>query len=156
MKPIDRFNSKVKPKGSCLEWQASRFSSGYGQFFADGKNHRAHRWLYEHVNGKLSDGLVVRHTCDNPACVNIEHLEVGTQRDNINDKVRRGRQLRGENHGRALLTREAQIVAEFCCRVPFRDVDRIRESNETHRALAKRFSVSEGCINNIKLRRTWK
>lgn len=142
MKPIDRFNSKVKPKGSCLEWQASRFSSGYGQFFADGKNHRAHRWLYEHVNGKLSDGLVVRHTCDNPACVNIEHLEVGTQRDNINDKVRRGRQLRGENHGRALLTRE--------------DVDRIRESNETHRALVKRFSVSEGCINNIKLRRTWK
>jgi hypothetical protein len=142
MKPIDRFNSKVKPKGSCLEWQASRFSSGYGQFFADGKNHRAHRWLYEHVNGKLSDGLVVRHTCDNPACVNIEHLEVGTQRDNINDKVRRGRQLRGENHGRALLTRE--------------DVDRIRKSNETHRALAKRFSVSEGCINNIKLRRTWK
>lgn len=142
MKPIDRFNSKVKPKGSCLEWQASRFSSGYGQFFADGKNHRAHRWLYEHVNGKLSDGLVVRHTCDNPACVNIEHLEVGTQRDNINDKVRRGRQLRGENHGRALLTRE--------------DVDRIRESNETHRVLAKRFSVSEGCINNIKLRRTWK
>ncbi|WWT42040.1 hypothetical protein [Klebsiella phage 175029] len=142
MKPIDRFNSKVKPKGSCLEWQASRFSSGYGQFFADGKNHRAHRWLYEHVNGKLSDGLVVRHTCDNPACVNIEHLEVGTQRDNINDEVRRGRQLRGENHGRALLTRE--------------DVDRIRESSETHRALAKRFSVSEGCINNIKLRRTWK
>lgn len=142
MKPIDRFNSKVKPKGSCLEWQASRFSSGYGQFFADGKNHRAHRWLYEYVNGKLSDGLVVRHTCDNPACVNIEHLEVGTQRDNINDKVRRGRQLRGENHGRALLTRE--------------DVERIRESNETHRELAKRFSVSEGCINNIKLRRTWK
>lgn len=142
MKPIDRFNSKVKPKGSCLEWQASRFSSGYGQFFADGKNHRAHRWLYEHVNGKLSDGLVVRHMCDNPACVNIEHLEVGTQRDNINDKVRRGRQLRGENHGRALLTRE--------------DVERIRESNETHRELAKRFSVSEGCINNIKLRRTWK
>lgn len=142
MKPIDRFNSKVKPKGSCLEWQASRFSSGYGQFFADGKNHRAHRWLYEHVKGKLSDGLVVRHTCDNPACVNIEHLEVGTQRDNINDKVRRGRQLRGENHGRALLTRE--------------DVERIRESNETHRELAKRFSVSEGCINNIKLRRTWK
>lgn len=141
MKPIDRFNSKVKPKGSCLEWQASRFSSGYGQFFADGKNHRAHRWLYEYVNGKLSDGLVVRHMCDNPACVNIEHLEVGTQRDNINDKVRRGRQLRGENHGRALLTRE--------------DVERIRESNETHRALAKRFSVSEGCINNIKLRRTW-
>lgn len=142
MKPIDRFNSKVKPKGSCLEWQASRFSSGYGQFFANGKNHRAHRWLYEHVNGKLSDGLVVRHTCDNPACVNIENLEVGTQQDNINDKVRRGRQLRGENHGRALLTRE--------------DVERIRESNETHRELAKRFSVSEGCINNIKLRRTWK
>lgn len=142
MKPIDRFNSKVKPKGSCLEWQASRFSSGYGQFFADGKNHRAHRWLYEHVNGKLSDGLVVRHTCDNPACVNIEHLEVGTQQDNINDKVRRGRQLRGENHGRALLTRE--------------DVEHIRESNETRRELAKHFSVSEGCINNIKLRRTWK
>lgn len=142
MKPIDRFNSKVKPKGSCLEWQASRFSSGYGQFFTNGKNHRAHRWLYEHVNGKLSDGLVVRHTCDNPACVNIEHLEVGTQQDNINDKVRRGRQLRGENHGRALLTRE--------------DVERIRESNETHRELANRFSVSEGCINNIKLRRTWK
>ncbi|QCG76468.1 deoxynucleoside-5 [Klebsiella phage vB_KpnP_FZ12] len=142
MKPIDRFNSKVKPKGSCLEWQASRFSSGYGQFFADGKNHRAHRWLYEHVKGKLSDGLVVRHTCDNPACVNIEHLEVGTQQDNINDKVRRGRQLRGENHGRALLTRE--------------DAEHIRESDETRRELAKRFSVSEGCINNIKLRRTWK
>lgn len=142
MKTLDRFNSKVKPKGSCLEWQAARFSSGYGQFFADGKNHRAHRWLYEHTHGKLDDGLVVRHTCDNPSCVNIEHLEAGTQRDNINDKLRRGRQVRGESHGRALLTRD--------------DVEHIRESTETHRELAKRFSVSEGCINNIKLRRTWK
>ena len=49
-------------------------------------------------NGEITDGLVVRHTCDNRICVNPEHLEVGTHQDNMDDMVRRNRQAKGNNH----------------------------------------------------------
>lgn len=75
----------------CWEWRGPRSARGYGSLnTADGRLY-AHRVAYELHNGPIPDGLVVRHKCDNPPCVNPNHLEIGTQLDNIQDSVERGR-----------------------------------------------------------------
>lgn len=79
------------PFHECWEWSANSYSNGYGQFQLNGKPHLAHRIAYELVNGPIPKGLVVRHKCDNPSCIKPEHLELGTQFDNIRDMVKRGR-----------------------------------------------------------------
>jgi hypothetical protein len=63
---------------------------GYGKFKVKGKHYRSHRWIYEQLVGPLGN-LLCCHTCDNPGCVNPEHLYAGNQFDNERDKIERGR-----------------------------------------------------------------
>lgn len=93
-----RFWSKVKDTGYCWEWQAGKDSSGYGTFKVFGKDEKAHRVAYSIINGDIPEDLHVLHKCDNPACVNPTHIFTGTPRDNMNDKIRKGR---GKTIGRA-------------------------------------------------------
>lgn len=89
----DRFLEKVdrsNPEG-CWLWTAYRNRDGYGRFGFNGKSRAAHRLMYQWVRGDIPRGLVVRHSCDTPSCVNPDHLEVGTQRENIHDMMVRGR-----------------------------------------------------------------
>lgn len=82
---------KVMPSG-CWEWQASLDGKGYGQFNPDGHMVRAHRWVYERAFGKIpSPKLFVMHTCDNPKCVRLSHLRLGTRSDNVRDMLSKGR-----------------------------------------------------------------
>ena len=91
---IIRFWDKVDKKGEddCWEWTASTRTNGYGQIHFDQKMMQAHRasWIIE--NGKIPEGLVVCHSCDNKTCVNPNHLWIGTQGDNMADRDRKGRQ----------------------------------------------------------------
>jgi hypothetical protein len=88
-----RFDAKVLRgvDASCWEWIGSRHSTGYGNFKAGPRLVRAHRYAYERAFGPISEGLVVRHICDNPSCVNPAHLQLGTQAENIRDAFERGR-----------------------------------------------------------------
>jgi HNH endonuclease len=83
-----RFYCKVKPFSSddeCFIWEAHKDGSGYGIF--DRK--RAHRVAWELECGEIPDGYVVRHyVCNNRACVNVKHLRLGTQQDNVNDMMK--------------------------------------------------------------------
>jgi hypothetical protein len=93
-----RFLKKTERKqNGCIEWTAKRMWSGYGQFGCFGKVVRAHRFVWQFYNGKLSDGLCVLHRCDNPPCVNLEHLFIGTQAENLNDAIKKGHLLVVEN-----------------------------------------------------------
>ena len=75
----------------CIEWDGSRTQRGYGRI---GSSY-AHRMMWERTHGRaLQPGEVVRHSCDNPPCVNPAHLLVGTQADNIRDSIARGRYRR--------------------------------------------------------------
>ena len=96
MKTLDRFLNKIAFKNGCLIWTASTDACGYGLFRVDKKITRAHRFSYETFVNKIPDGILVRHKCDNPSCVLPAHLELGTQQDNMNDKVRRGRHNNGK------------------------------------------------------------
>ena len=78
----------------CWEWSGTRNQDGYGIFSARRfgiEGARAHRVVYEHLVGPIANGLVLRHRCDNPPCVNPWHLEPGTKAENSRDMVERGR-----------------------------------------------------------------
>lgn len=93
----------------CVEHRQKGTSIGYAKARYQGRQATMHRIVYCKSTGtNLADivGEVVRHTCDNPRCINPEHLIIGTHQDNINDKVRRNRQAKGEVHGMAVLTAE--------------------------------------------------
>ncbi|CAK6604226.1 HNH endonuclease [Klebsiella phage vB_Kpn_K42PH8] len=86
--------SKTSPSG-CWEWQRAKAGNGYGIIsIGHQRQAYAHRVSYFLFNEAISEGQLVRHKCDNPGCVNPEHLEVGTQVDNMQDCKRRGRMSR--------------------------------------------------------------
>ena len=88
----DRFMSKTKKvTGGCVEWTGHIDANGYGRFSADGKPRWAHRVSWEIAHGKIPYGKNVLHKCDNPKCVNPDHLFLGTQKDNVLDMRNKGR-----------------------------------------------------------------
>jgi hypothetical protein len=91
---LNRFWSKVKKTDNCWEWQACKNEHGYG-ILNIGKRGlgkiRAHRLSFIIHKGEIPESLLVCHRCDNPTCVNPEHLFLGTQKDNTQDMIKKGR-----------------------------------------------------------------
>jgi hypothetical protein len=85
-------------------------AGGYPRILKSGKRDYIHRHIYEECFGEIEKGQVVRHTCDNPMCINPEHLIIGTQRDNIQDMMDRDRNsfyaFRGDENGNSKLNEE--------------------------------------------------
>jgi hypothetical protein len=141
--PIDRLLSAVEfdTNGGCWLWSNAPNAYGYGQVKVDGRFLMAHRLSYEHHNGPVGDGLLVLHKCDVRACVNPDHLFVGTHKDNAIDAVNKGRWVdnRGERHGMAKLSNG--------------DVLEIKEligRGVKQAVIAKKFSVDPSTISDIK------
>ncbi len=150
---IDRFWSKVDIRlpFECWEWQACRKQHGYG-FFGSGldghpNNTLAHRmaWMLEY--GPIPEGFKILHRCDNPPCVNLNHLFIGTQHQNVLDMESkgRGRHPAGEACGGSKLT--------------IRQVEQIRElatGGTFQTAIAAQFGIGQSTVSSIVRRATWR
>lgn len=136
-----RFASKCRHEGECIVWTGGLNERGYGKFMiGPAGNQRtwiAHRWVYaQHFNG--AEPLVVRHRCDNPRCVNINHLEAGTQLDNVHDALSRGR-------------RKQALTAEMV-----RQLRSVRNAGGSLRAEAARLGVNYYTAYQAAVGNTWR
>ncbi len=134
-------------ESGCLEWSWARDWDGYGMQHIDGHQRRAHRLAWKEANGPIPEGLVVRHECDNPPCIELDHLTLGTVAENNADRESRGRgaDRRGERCPTSKLT--------------WADVATVREllaDGLTHREVAARFAVTREAISSIAQGRTWR
>lgn len=100
----------------CIIWPYSRnIKNGnrldYGQVRVGNKMKKAHRVAWEKAKGSIPDGLMVLHKCDNPPCINVDHLYLGTHSDNAADRQRRGRGglVHGSNNGRTKITEQTAV-----------------------------------------------
>lgn len=151
---IARFWTGVKISDllACWEWQGTRMPFGYGLTTGlNGVTTTAHRVAWTIVYGSIPEGMFVLHKCDNPPCVNPNHLHIGTQRDNAGDAIERGRFTyvvapRGTKVWSNKIT-EAQVL----------EIRKLAQKGELRQSvIAKRFGVTSALVSQIKLRRKWK
>jgi len=81
----------IQRDSGCIEWIAARDSNGYGRIWHKGQNRTAHTVAYETYVRPIQKGEHVLHSCDNPCCINVKHLWIGTHLDNMRDKTQKGR-----------------------------------------------------------------
>ena len=103
-------------KGECWIWKGYTNGVGYGDLRFKNQHMLAHRASYEAFVGKIPEGMLLMHSCDNPICCNPEHLKVGTDQDNKNDCVAKGRHSRGEKHLNSILKAIAKRFTNFTVR----------------------------------------
>lgn len=146
----ERFWPKVHKTEGCWIWTAARDAGGYGWFGLPGRNggsEHAHRVAYRLLVGPIPPGASVCHRCDNRACVNPDHLFLGTDADNVADMVSKGR-----NRG--------AVGSRNChARVSEEDIPKIRamvKQGHAQNEVARYFGVSAAEVNKIVLGHRWR
>lgn len=151
---ISRFEALVSPEpmSGCWLWTGApgdgKPNGQYGRFRVRGRQLKAHRVAWLLFRGDIPDGQQVLHQCDNPVCVRPDHLFLGTNADNVADRVRKGRSGNephpGESHPMAKLTAEMVRV-----------IRGLRKDGLGVHRLAQRFNVTPGHISEIINRKRW-
>ena len=131
--------SQPVTESGCWLWDRYCKPDGYGHMRSHGKKILAHRASYIAYHGPIPDGMIVRHKCDTPQCVNPEHLVVGTAQDNSNDRAARGRTARGDKVGRTKLSDQ--------------DVRDIRASTLSYSKIAAQYGIYKSYVTAIRSRR---
>ncbi len=150
-KDIERFWSKVDRSGKneCWNWKAHLNNKGYGVLGVGRELMLAHRISWTIENGEIPAGMEILHRCDNPCCVNPNHLISGTHHENILDMLRKGRYkksfiFRGESHTEAKLRNED---------IP--EIRRLFDQGIPTRTIAKKYNVDSKTIWSVGKRISW-
>lgn len=142
---LDLYHRTTLTDTGCLEWDGKKDRDGYGVIRRDGKHHPVHRYLWCLVHGPLPREMLVCHTCDNPSCISLDHLFVGTDKDNSDDKVRKGRHAYGSRQHLCKLNTEDVLIIKRRLSLGHRIVD-----------IARDYGVQPQTIGSIKYGRSWK
>lgn len=143
--------------GGCREWDGFRDRDGYGRIRFRGKSSCAvSRVIWELLNGPIPDGLHVLHQCDNPPCINPDHLMLGTHEENMADKVKKGRSAKSAGRryaaeaysGRRGTKRPTSKLTE-------EQVRAIRADDSIGRKIAANYNISLSLVGQIKRREAW-
>ncbi len=135
----ERFRAKIKMmETGCHEWQSVLHWSGYGKFYHEGRQALAHRAAYDLFVSPIPEGLFVLHQCDNRKCVNPDHLFLGTQRDNVEDRDRKGRAGKKTKPDTKLSAEQIQ------------EVHRLLGDRYSQREIADRYGVHQTTISRLR------
>ena len=151
----EKFWRHVSKTNHCWVWNGTLNDSGYGVVFHDfngsgHKQYRAHRIAYFIYNGvMLERNEVLMHTCDNPRCVNPDHLVVGTQQDNLRDMCKKGRNRYGTSRGLANPRTKLNEDLVLQMLVMFRDGWRIQD-------IARHFKLHPSTVHSAICGNSWK
>lgn len=142
--PIEKrlWSRVVITTSGCHEFAGSRTKAGHGQIHYNGRNRRTHTVAFELTFGSIPEGAQINHHCDNPPCVNPDHLYAGDQVQNMADMNRRGRNVKGSRTGTAKLC-EAQALEVFM-------------ATGTHREIGQKYGISRHSVGLIKKGINWR
>jgi hypothetical protein len=146
-KPLwNRFAEKIRLNETtgCWEWTGKQDRYGYGKIKINAKWTLAHRVAYEMLAGPIPEGLCCLHRCDNPRCVNLDHLFLGTHLDNMKDCTLKGRRPSGERHYKAKL-----------CESQVREIRKLVAGGMMLARVAEAFGVTSSNVRYICSGRTW-
>jgi hypothetical protein len=146
---LERFMRFVDKAEGCWAWKGNKDDKGRGRFWNGRRQILSSRAAYELLVGSIPDGLLICHHCDNPNCVRPSHLFLGTQAQNMQDMIRKGRKrinpCRGEKSSSAKLTNQ-QVI----------EIRQLISSGVSLSEIGRRFGVWPQTILNIKIERTWR
>lgn len=148
--PLERFWKFVEKTDYCWNWTGATVSKGYGVLRVNGKNERTHRYSYIIHNGTIPKGAgyhgtCVLHKCDNPKCVNPEHLSLGNNSDNVNDMVSKMRNTIGERNGMAKLKIKDVI-----------EIRKLKKQGYSLSKLSSKFKIAISTVSQIINKKRWK
>ena len=165
----ERFQAKVnqdgpvlRPElGACWVWTGKPNRGGYGTLNVRGRGPQlAHRMAWEMTHGGIPDGLFVLHKCDNPPCVRLDHLFLGTTMDNMADAKQKGRMASGDRHRSKRhpesVLRGEQLPHAKLTADEVREIRRLIATGVRLTELGPRFGVTYEAIRSIRNQRTWR
>jgi len=152
LKDSKRFWTKVNISDGCWIWNSSRNKTGYGTFSIKHHPYKAHRVAWEQTFGEIPKGFHVLHRCDNPPCVNPEHLFLGTHQDNMRDMDMKGRRAKPNGMNTPVGSDSPNSVLR---EDHVRQI-RSQKGKVSYRDLAEQYGVGYSTIRHIMNFDTWK
>lgn len=146
---MSTFHKYYTETAGCWEWTGGKNQKGYGmyRFLANGsyRTQAAHRYFYEQINGRLPARVLVCHSCDNPSCVNPDHLFIGSNLDNMQDMRSKNRQAKWDKKKLTKLNPASALMIKHL----------YADGHGTIRSIAEAFGVCPSVVQQINFGRNW-